>query len=891
MRLCPIFIYAFTLYTMIVIGVVTYDCCTKITITFAGCLAMALSCLTGLRICQPSVSTNETLIERPLEHLDETNLYWSKKLQSKLTHLQHGLKCGSVEFAFNHGTTTLAFKYSGGAIVAADSRASSGSYIASGTTEKILKINQYLLGTMAGGAADCAYWERVLSKQCRLFELRNKERMSVAAASKLLANMLFEYKGAGLSVGTTIVGWDKKGPGVYYVDNDGHRMAGDLFSVGSGSMYAYGVLDTHYKYHMKDEDAYELARRAIFHATHRDAASGGIINVYHMTKDGWKFIGKYDVADLYHKDWELRQTFQAAVYLLAPEVVFILGDIFDEGLWINDDELDSELIRYRRIFHHDPSVTILKNIVGNHDIGFHYAIHPYFDYRFRRKLTPAANSSAVRLWTHAGVHFVLANSMAFEGDECNLCSEAEYDVYAIGQYLSCAPMARSAKCDPRVDYSHPPYQLDMDSDRKRPTVYTRPILLQHFPLFRPNELACPATPLDAMPAHLRRVAYRPKWDCLSEKASQQLLRQLRPRLVLSGHSHYSCLLHHKIINDHSEELIPEITVASFTWRNVQTPSFTLLTVSPTEHATVTCFLPKQSTIFILYISTSACTQLCLASMASSSDDVQGSSRLIGPSLEADDVCPVGGIGPALPLDVFKSKIMQENKTWDDTEDSRAENLATIGPLVPGQELQEEFRHLKSGPTNRNDPGELDKVKLKRDAWMTELLPISREAGALKARKFEQRIASASGACDSSWFKVPGSVDSGPSCAETVEKQTAVTSWEREADREYDKRMDEMLCKTQTSTGRASLLDLHKKKSVKENKKESKKERRKKHKSKHKKHKSDTMISRSPEKPTRRPFDRDRDLKGHLMDPAARQALIHHSKQLSSRFGHGSRHFL
>jgi hypothetical protein len=25
---------------------------------------------------------------------------------------------------------------------------------------------------MAGGAADCTYWERVLSKQCRLYELR-----------------------------------------------------------------------------------------------------------------------------------------------------------------------------------------------------------------------------------------------------------------------------------------------------------------------------------------------------------------------------------------------------------------------------------------------------------------------------------------------------------------------------------------------------------------------------------------------------------------------------------------------------------------------------------------------------------------------------------------------
>jgi len=76
--------------------------------------------------------------------------------------------------------------------------------------KKIIEINDFLLGTMAGGAADCVYWERVLSKQCRLYELRNKERISVAAASKLLVNMVYNYKGMGLSMGVMIAGWDKK---------------------------------------------------------------------------------------------------------------------------------------------------------------------------------------------------------------------------------------------------------------------------------------------------------------------------------------------------------------------------------------------------------------------------------------------------------------------------------------------------------------------------------------------------------------------------------------------------------------------------------------------------------------------------------------------------------
>lgn len=46
----------------------------------------------------------------------------------------------------------------------------------------------------------------------RLYELRNKERISVAAASKLLANMVYSYKGMGLSMGTMVTGWDKTVP-------------------------------------------------------------------------------------------------------------------------------------------------------------------------------------------------------------------------------------------------------------------------------------------------------------------------------------------------------------------------------------------------------------------------------------------------------------------------------------------------------------------------------------------------------------------------------------------------------------------------------------------------------------------------------------------------------
>jgi len=206
-----------------------------------------------------------------------------------------------VHIKFNYGTTTLAFKFQHGVVIATDSRATAGNYIASQTVKKVIEINPYLLGTMAGGAADCSFWERVLSKNCRVYELRNKERISVAAASKLLANMVYEYKGMGLSMGTMICGWDKKGPGLYYVDSEGQRLAGKMFSVGSGATYAYGVMDQGYKYDLSVKDALELGKRAIYHATHRDAYSGGYVNLYHMKETGWEHISWSDVGEMHYK--------------------------------------------------------------------------------------------------------------------------------------------------------------------------------------------------------------------------------------------------------------------------------------------------------------------------------------------------------------------------------------------------------------------------------------------------------------------------------------------------------------------------------------------------------------------------------------------------------------
>ena len=40
-------------------------------------------------------------------------------------------------------------------------------HAASQTVKKVIETNPYLLGTMAGGAADCSFWHRTLGMQVR----------------------------------------------------------------------------------------------------------------------------------------------------------------------------------------------------------------------------------------------------------------------------------------------------------------------------------------------------------------------------------------------------------------------------------------------------------------------------------------------------------------------------------------------------------------------------------------------------------------------------------------------------------------------------------------------------------------------------------------------------
>lgn len=236
-------------------------------------------------------------------------------------------------FPLCHGTTTLGFIFQGGVIAAADTRASAGGLVACPAVHKITPIHSHLVVTSSGSGADCMLWERILQREIRLYQLRYRRRLSIRGAAKLLSFMLHPFKGTEVCVALTLCGWDTEtlttdcandrtlalnqdvtkmthaaspnsGPKLIYVCSDGARLQGNVFSVGSGSPYAYGVLDGGMKWSLSKEEAISLAREAVFRATHRDAYSGNNVDLFHVTAQGWSQRKREDLKEEYYREKE-----------------------------------------------------------------------------------------------------------------------------------------------------------------------------------------------------------------------------------------------------------------------------------------------------------------------------------------------------------------------------------------------------------------------------------------------------------------------------------------------------------------------------------------------------------------------------------------------------------
>ena len=279
--------------------------------------------------------------------------------------------------------------------------------------------------------------------------------------------------------------------------------------------------------------------------------------------------------DKLKREWQMYRAFQTMVTIHKPDIIFILGDLFDEGQWSSSTEFYQYIERFHSLFS-VPKNTYLYVVAGNHDIGFHYAITPYLNQRFVNGLkSPSVKRISIR-----GNHFVLINSMALEGDGCFLCRPTEIALNKIAAHLKCAKGVGN--------------NCDNDNTISR---YSRPIILQHYPMYRESDEVC--NELDEAPEEVKSIKFRERWECLSKEASEQLLDILNPRLIINGHTHHGCRRMHR-------QDTMEFTIPSFSWRNKDNPSLLLGVFTPNNYSVSKCYMPMESTEIKIYIISIVC---------------------------------------------------------------------------------------------------------------------------------------------------------------------------------------------------------------------------------------------------------------------------------------------
>ncbi len=195
------------------------------------------------------------------------------------------------------GTTTVGLVGKDGVVLAADKRATMGYLIASKEVDKIHPIAKHIAMTVAGSVGDAQTLVRWMSVQTKEYEIEHEKIMPVKAASTLLANVLSANKFFPFWVQLLMGGFDDK-PRLFSIDMVGGVTEEIRTATGSGSPFAYGVIDTNFKKNMPVSELTKIAAKAVWAAMQRDAASGEAIDVVTITKKGVKKFTKDEVKAL-----------------------------------------------------------------------------------------------------------------------------------------------------------------------------------------------------------------------------------------------------------------------------------------------------------------------------------------------------------------------------------------------------------------------------------------------------------------------------------------------------------------------------------------------------------------------------------------------------------------
>jgi proteasome beta subunit len=194
-----------------------------------------------------------------------------------------------------HGTTTLGLMCRDGLVLAADKRATAGSLIVNKKTDKIYEISKDMVITMAGTVSDAQLLSKLIKAELQLKKMRSGRESTVRESANLLAGMVYaNIRRMSLIPGIShflLGGKDETGFYLYDIFADGSLTeCDDFITSGSGSVMAFGVLETLYKPGMTVAEGVSLAIKSVNAALQRDAGSGNGVTIVTITKDGVKRV-------------------------------------------------------------------------------------------------------------------------------------------------------------------------------------------------------------------------------------------------------------------------------------------------------------------------------------------------------------------------------------------------------------------------------------------------------------------------------------------------------------------------------------------------------------------------------------------------------------------------
>lgn len=190
-----------------------------------------------------------------------------------------------MAFQFMPGATAVGISYQGGVVLAAEKRVSFGNFVVNKSTKKTFPVTDFVGAACAGMIADMQVLVRQVGALAKIRKLETKRNVAPNSVAKLMSVIMFERRFFPLLTQVIIGGVEGK-PQIYTLDPLGSLLPDEYAAVGTGAEMALGIMDAEYKREFSEEQAKELAVKAIKSSIQRDSSSGDGIDLLMITSNG-----------------------------------------------------------------------------------------------------------------------------------------------------------------------------------------------------------------------------------------------------------------------------------------------------------------------------------------------------------------------------------------------------------------------------------------------------------------------------------------------------------------------------------------------------------------------------------------------------------------------------